>query len=425
MKISILLPYKENFSPNYAGAVSLFVNDITNVSIFKKTTFIYGSTNSKRKLSKNYINLELNKKIFQSTSKNYIKTFLDYHKNEEVDLVEVHNRPHYINLIKHKFINKLILFFHNDPLSMNGSKTTKQRIDLLNNVHRIIFNSEWSKKRFFIGLPNNLELLSQKTYVCYQSSSKIKIDFKKKKKIISFVGKLNHAKGYDLFGDAILKILNKYPDWSAKVIGDEPREKLIYKHKNLEILGFKNNEFILNQLKKISISVVCSRWDEPFGRTSLEAASRGVAVIISNKGGLPETSDNAIIINPLNSNNLFIAIEKLIPGTHTIKEQPIVGITRTKSSDNHLLCFEKHALGHNIPDQQTIVSREHCILYKGKMKRACTFMRYARIRKMKYTGKTLYNVVLEKHGSMVVNNMTVETLHPKNKAFGKSFSKKV
>ena len=25
MKISILLPYKENFSPNYAGAVSLFV----------------------------------------------------------------------------------------------------------------------------------------------------------------------------------------------------------------------------------------------------------------------------------------------------------------------------------------------------------------------------------------------------------------
>ena len=312
MKISILLPYKENFSPNYAGAVSLFVNDITNVSIFKKTTFIYGSTNSKRKLSKNYINLELNKKIFQSTSKNYIKTFLDYHKNEEVDLVEVHNRPHYINLIKHKFINKLILYFHNDPLSMNGSKTVKQRIDLLNNVHKIIFNSEWSKKRFFIGLPNNLGLLSQKTYVCYQSSSKIKIDFKKKKKIISFVGKLNHAKGYDLFGDAILKVLNKYNDWSACVIGDEPREKLIYKHKNLKILGFKSNTYILNQLKRISISVVCSRWDEPFGRTSLEAASRGVAVIISNKGGLPETTRDAVILNPLSVSNLYNSIEKLI-----------------------------------------------------------------------------------------------------------------
>ena len=183
MKISILLPYKENFAPNYAGAVSLFVNDITNVSIFKKKTSIFGSTSSKKKLSKNYINLNLNKKIFQSTSKNYIKTFLDYHKDLDADLIEVHNRPNYINLIKHKFINKLILYFHNDPLSMNGSKTVRQRIDLLNNVQKIIFNSEWSKKRFFIDLPDDSGLLSQKTIVCYQSSSKTKIDFKKKKKI--------------------------------------------------------------------------------------------------------------------------------------------------------------------------------------------------------------------------------------------------
>ena len=31
---------------------------------------------------------------------------------------------------------------------MNGSKSTKQRIDLLNNVDKIIFNSEWSKKQY-------------------------------------------------------------------------------------------------------------------------------------------------------------------------------------------------------------------------------------------------------------------------------------
>ena len=74
--------------------------------------------------------------------------------------------------------NKLILYFHNDPLSMNGSKKINQRIDLLNNVHKIIFNSEWSKKRFFINLPNNDDFLSQKTSVCYQSSSKVKINFK-------------------------------------------------------------------------------------------------------------------------------------------------------------------------------------------------------------------------------------------------------
>ena len=36
MKISILLPYKENFSPDYPGAVSLFVYETTKISKFKK-----------------------------------------------------------------------------------------------------------------------------------------------------------------------------------------------------------------------------------------------------------------------------------------------------------------------------------------------------------------------------------------------------
>ena len=36
MKISIILPYKENFSPEYPGAVSLFLNDVTKLSKYKK-----------------------------------------------------------------------------------------------------------------------------------------------------------------------------------------------------------------------------------------------------------------------------------------------------------------------------------------------------------------------------------------------------
>ena len=311
MTISILLPYKENYSPQYAGAVSLFVNDVTKISKYKNEIIIFGNTESKKKLSKNYINLDLNKKLFQSTSKIYVESFLDIQKKINSKLVEVHNRPNYIQLIKRSYINKIFLFFHNDPLTMSGSKTIKERIYLLNNVDKIIFNSVWSQNRFFVGLLNKNNLL-HKTSICYQSSSKTKINFKEKKNIISFVGKLNRAKGYDLFGQAIIKILNKYPDWKAKVFGDEPREKLIFNHKNLEILGFKDNKSILNSLKKISISVVCSRWDEPFGRTSLEAASRGSAVIISNKGGLPETSSSAIILKKLNSQTLFNTIDKLI-----------------------------------------------------------------------------------------------------------------
>ena len=311
MKISILLPYKENFSPKYAGAVSLFVNDTTKQSTYKKNTYIYGNMIYDNALSKNYINLNLDKRFYQSSSKQYVQSFIKYEKKINSNIIEVHNRPNYIKLIRKNFKHKLILYFHNDPLTMNGSKSTKDRLFLLNNIDKIIFNSNWSKNRFFVNLPNK-KLLEQKTSVCYQSAPKTKIDFKKKEKIISFVGKLNSAKGYDLFGNAIIKILNQHNNWKAIVIGDEPREKLIFKHKNLTVAGFKNNTYILNFLKRVSISVICSRWNEPFGRTSLEAASRGSAVIISNRGGLPETAKDAIVLKSLTSENLFNTIEKLI-----------------------------------------------------------------------------------------------------------------
>ena len=77
---------------------------------------------------------------------------------------------------------------------------------------------------------------------------------------------------------------------------------------------------MLQTLKRVSISVVCSRWDEPFGRTSLEAASRGSAVIISNKGGLPETNKSAIVLKNLDSKSIFLAIENLILNSKKLRK---------------------------------------------------------------------------------------------------------
>ena len=69
MKISILLPYKENFSPEYPGAVSLFINETTLLSRFKKKINVYGSTNYKKKFNVNYINIDLHKQFIGSQSK--------------------------------------------------------------------------------------------------------------------------------------------------------------------------------------------------------------------------------------------------------------------------------------------------------------------------------------------------------------------
>ncbi len=321
MKISILLPYKENFSAKYAGAVSLFVNDTVKNSKYFKDTYIFGNMDYKNPFLKRYIDIPLNKKILQSTSKNYVNEFLKKEKLIDSNIIEIHNRPNYIKYFD-KVKKKIVLYFHNDPLSMSGSATVKDRLYLLNNIDKIIFNSKWSQKRFFIDIDNE-KLLKQKTAVCYQSTSKTKIDFKKKKKIISFVGKLNSAKGYDLFGKAILQILNKHKDWKAVVYGDEPREKILFSHKNLKINGYTTHPKILKFLEKVSISVICSRWEEPFGRTSLEAASRGSATIISNRGGLPETTNSAIVLKKLTHQEIYKTINTLINNQNKLKKSQL------------------------------------------------------------------------------------------------------
>jgi len=319
MKISILLPYKENYSENYAGAVSLFINDTTKLSRFNKNIRIFGSTDFKSILSKNYTNIELNKSsLFQSQSRFYVNKFVKLQKIIKADIIEIHNRPNYLKYIK-KLNSKIVLYFHNDPLEMAGSEKVKDRLNLMEICEKIIFNSGWSKNRFIEGL-DSFYSGSPKLEVINQSTNKPKIDFAKKKKIITFVGKLNSAKGYDLFGGAILKILKKHKDWNALVIGDEPREKLIFKHKNLNLLGFQTHKKVLKILEKTSIAVACSRWEEPFGRTSLEASSRGCAVIISDRGGLKETITDGIIIKKITVNNIFKSIDNLINNKKELKD---------------------------------------------------------------------------------------------------------
>ncbi len=313
MKISILLPYKENFSPNYPGAVSLFVYETSKKSIYKKNITVYGSTNLKKIFPIKYTNISLLNIPLTSQTKNYVNKFIRLEKRKNSSIIEIHNRPSYVKIISSQINNRVIsLYFHNDPLSMDGSKSINDRKFLLKECYKIIFNSNWSKKRFLEGLENKF-VNSNKLAVFYQSAERGSIKLiNNKKKWITFVGKLNRAKGYDIFSKSIIKVLNKNPQWKAKIIGDEKREKIKLSHKNADILGFKKHDDVIKIFKKTSIAVACSRWEEPFGRTSLEASANGCAVIITNRGGLPETVTNAKILKSLSVKDLENSLNQLI-----------------------------------------------------------------------------------------------------------------
>ena len=68
---------------------------------------------------------------------------------------------------------------------------------------------------------------SDKLLIFFQSAAKGSLDLiNKKEKWITFVGKLNKAKGYDVFASSIKKVLNKYPDWRQKSLVMKKERKL-------------------------------------------------------------------------------------------------------------------------------------------------------------------------------------------------------
>ena len=310
MKIASILPYKENYTKQGAGAVALWISDFMRDSIYKRNTFVFGNTKNKNFLTKNYTNINIsnvNSKL-NSTTKEYSSKIIKKIKTINFDIIELHNRPIMVKEFFKKIDSKIILYFHNDPTTMKGAKSIGERMYLLENVDKIIFISEWVKKRFFKDLP---ELSDNKTQVIYHSIDPIKVNVKKKKYII-FVGKLNESKGYDLYCKSMFKILNKNKDWKAYSIGEEKRFQNFPTHKRHLNLGQISHKKVLDFLSKSEIAVIPSRWEEPFGRTALEASSRGCATIISDTGGLGETTDYAIKLNSLNVSNIENEVIRLI-----------------------------------------------------------------------------------------------------------------
>ena len=317
IRIATILPYKENYSLEKASAASLWVAEFYKGSKFRVNNIIYGYTKSKNYLTKNYTNIPLkniNSK-FKSSTNEYCKKLVKEINSKNFDIIEIHNRPLiFFNLLK-KIDKKFIFYFHNDPLSMKGSKKISERLLILKTSEKIIFVSEWVRKRFFLDLDRKL---ISKTEVVYPSVNKVSPI--KKDKIITFVGRLNHSKGYDIFSKTIIKILDKYPQWKALSIGDEERRSIYINHPNHKELGFLNHKKTLEIFNKSEVAVIPSRWEEPFGRTALEASSRGCATIISNRGGLIETTNHAIVLKEINEIDFYKNLKKLIENNRLRKK---------------------------------------------------------------------------------------------------------
>lgn len=309
---AIILPYGEEFNENSAGAAGIFVKESLlnekNKPKFSSSFVIYGSTqNVYKKLKKIYVQSGPEKKFFSNY--NYIQNFINKFEKKIINNIEIHNRPVYAKKLIEAFpYSKIFIFYHNDPRKLRGSKSVEER-NLLNNRCINIFLSKYIKNCFYSGLEN--KYIKKSSDIIYPGVKKIN-KIKNKKKIILFTGKLNEAKGYDLFikaADNIKKDL-RFKQWKFLSFGSEKR-RTINKTSNVKEKGVCSNNTVLNLYKLASIAIAPSKWDEPLGRLPIEAGANGCITISSDKGGLIESNKNGIIIKNIDENKITNILKKL------------------------------------------------------------------------------------------------------------------
>lgn len=136
---------------------------------------------------------------------------------------------------------------------------------------------------------------------------------------VAFVGRLSRAKGVDV----LLRGLARDPGaWSSlDVAGDGPeRTRLERLARELGLgervrwHGWLPEDDVRETLRSAAVTVVPSRWPEPFGIVGLEAMALARPVVASKAGGIPEWLDDGatgLLVAPGDEASLASAVSRL------------------------------------------------------------------------------------------------------------------
>jgi UDP-glucose:(glucosyl)LPS alpha-1,2-glucosyltransferase len=217
---------------------------------------------------------------------------------------------------------------------MDGSRTAAERLALLDNAAAVICVSDFIRRCFLDGIDTPRGALVHVLHTGVAASP----DFPTAKapKIV-FVGRMVPDKGVLELVEALALVLPRYPDWSADILGAHwfgtsrrlsPYEKQVAhtaaRCERIRLGGFQPHEQVIATLRRASIAVVPSRWDDPFPRTALEALANGCALVCSSRGGLPEIGGaRAVFLQNVSTERIVGALDALISddAARTVQQQ--------------------------------------------------------------------------------------------------------
>jgi mannosyltransferase len=150
---------------------------------------------------------------------------------------------------------------------------------------------------------------------------------------IGCTGRIRHQKGTDLFVDAMVRLLPRYPDWTAIITGRTTADQLGFEHQlrsKVAAAGLTERILFLGDVddiavwyRRFTLFVAPSR-HEGFGLTPLEAMASETAVVASDAGSFPSmirAGVNGAIVPAGDGDALVAAIEPYFLKPDLAKEQ--------------------------------------------------------------------------------------------------------
>jgi len=155
-------------------------------------------------------------------------------------------------------------------------------------VGRFIVLTDFQKEK--IG-NSSLNLKSENLAVKPNFVSDPGVGLNQRENFFIFVGRLSVEKGINVLLDSF-----KYHSYKLKIIGDGAMKELVLKESksnpNIEFLGYKGKDFLLDQIKRSRALIFPSESYEGFPIVITEALATGTPVISSNIGSQAEIVGN-------------------------------------------------------------------------------------------------------------------------------------
>ena len=314
-KLAIVLPRGTSFGPKRATSIDLCVHDFVTHSRYAGNTQIHAT-----RVEQPFPGFDLR---FDDAGwgGQMAKAYRISRRirSEYADLTVVHQHLPSAFILSKTLPHPVLLHAHNFHKGMEPSVQRFLKHWRYSSLAGLIFVSETCRDDFQKKWPD----VSVPTFVVHNGLDlSLWNPAQEKHKRILIVARAAPDKGVLEAAQALQAILPSLPGWTALMILSEVDRHPTYYAKVRDLVKASNGAIeietsqphpvVRKATEESEIALVPSKWDEPFGRTAIEAHAGGAALISSGRGGLREVSgDSCLYIDPDDSRDIAATIFRL------------------------------------------------------------------------------------------------------------------